>query len=106
MRTSKFQVHLVRSFFNAGGITAWYIAISIIPLADATALVLISPLFTTLATVIFLGEIAHLRRWTAMGIGIFDALIIIRPGFQSISIGFLYVILSIILGSGSRLFAK
>jgi drug/metabolite transporter (DMT)-like permease len=41
-----------------------------------------------------------------MGIGIFGALIIIRPGFQSISIGFLYIILSIILGSGSRLFAK
>jgi drug/metabolite transporter (DMT)-like permease len=106
MRTSKFRVHLVRSFFNAGGITTWYIAIAIIPLADATALALISPLFTTLAAVIFLGERAHLRRWTAMGIGILGALIIIRPGFQSISIGFLYVILSIILASGSRIFAK
>jgi drug/metabolite transporter (DMT)-like permease len=69
-------------------------------------LALISPLFTTLAAVIFLGEKAHLRRWTAMGVGIFGALIIIRPGFQSISIGFLYVILSIVLASGSRIFAK
>jgi drug/metabolite transporter (DMT)-like permease len=106
MRTSKIRIHFVRSFFNAGSITAWYIAIAIIPLADATALALISPLFTTLAAVIFLGERARLRRWIAIGIGIFGALIIIRPGFQSISIGFLYVILSISLMAGSRVFAK
>ena len=106
MRTRKFHVHVTRSFFNAGGLITWYIALSLVPLADATALALTSPLFTTLGAVIFLGERAHLRRWTALGIGIFGALLIIRPGFQSISIGFAYVVASIILASGSRIFAK
>jgi drug/metabolite transporter (DMT)-like permease len=106
LRTSKFHVHFIRSFFNAGGLTTWYIAISLVPLADATALGLTSPLFTTLGAVIFLGEKAHLRRWTALGVGILGALLIVRPGFQSVSYGFLFVILSIVLASGSRIFAK
>jgi drug/metabolite transporter (DMT)-like permease len=106
MRTRKLHVHVVRSFFNAGGIITWYIALSLMPLADATALALTSPIFTTLGAVMFLGERAHLRRWTALGIGIFGALLIIRPGFQSISIGFAYVVASIIFASGSRIFAK
>jgi drug/metabolite transporter (DMT)-like permease len=106
LRTSKFHVHFIRSFFNAGGLTTWYIAIALVPLADATALALTSPLFTTLGAAIFLGEKAHLRRWTALGVGILGALLIVRPGFQSVSYGFLFVILSIILASGSRIFAK
>lgn len=106
MRTSKFRIHFVRSFVNAGAVGAWYTALSLTPLADATALMLTSPLFVTLGAVMFLGERARLRRWIALGIGISGALFIIRPGFQTVSIGFLFVLLSIILGGGSRIFAK
>lgn len=106
MRTNKFRVHFIRAFFNAGAVGAWYTALSLTPLADATALALTSPLFVTLGAVLFLGETARLRRWVAIGVGIFGALLIIRPGFQSFSFGFLYVLLSIFLGGGSRIFAK
>jgi len=106
MRTSKFRIHFIRSFFNAGAVGAWYTALSLTPLADATALALTSPLFVTFGAVLFLGEKARLRRWIAISIGIFGALLIIRPGFQAFSFGFLFVLGSIILGGGSRIFAK
>lgn len=106
MRTSKFRIHFIRSFFNAGAVGAWYTALSLTPLADATALALTSPLFVTFGAVLFLGETARLRRWIAISIGIFGALLIIRPGFQAFSFGFLFVLGSIILGGGSRIFAK
>jgi drug/metabolite transporter (DMT)-like permease len=106
MRTNKLGMHLIRSFFNAGAVGAWYTALSLTPLADATALALTSPLFVTLGAVLFLSEKARMRRWIAIGVGIFGALLIIRPGFQSFSIGFGFVLLSIMLGGGSRLFAK
>ena len=106
MRTDKLGMHFIRSFFNAGAVGAWYTALSLTPLADATALALTSPLFVTLGAVLFLGEKARMRRWIAIGVGIFGALLIIRPGFQSFSIGFGFVLLSIMLGGGSRLFAK
>ena len=106
MRTTKLRIHWIRAFVNAGAVAAWYTALALTPLADATALALTSPLFVTLGAVIFLGEKARLRRWVAIGIGIFGALLIVRPGFQSFSFGFLFVILSIALGGGSRIFAK
>ena len=106
MRTTKLRIHWIRAFVNAGAVAAWYTALALTPLADATALALTSPLFVTLGAVIFLGEKARLRRWVAIGIGILGALLIVRPGFQSFSFGFLFVILSIALGGGSRIFAK
>ncbi len=106
MRTTRFRVHLARAFFNAGAVAAWYMAIAITPLADATALALTSPLFVTLGALMFLGERARLRRWIALGVGICGALIIVRPGFQTVSIGFSYVIVSIFFSSGSKIFAK
>jgi len=106
MRTTKIRTHIIRAFFNAGAVGAWYTALSMTPLADAIALGLISPLAVTVGAVLFLGERARLRRWIALGIGIFGALLIIRPGFQSFSTGFLFVLLSAVFGSGSRLFAK
>ena len=91
MRTSKFRIHFVRAFFNAGAVGAWYTALSLTPLADATALALTSPLFVTLGAVLFLNETARLRRWVAIGVGIFGALLIIRPGFQSFSLSLIHI---------------
>ena len=106
LRTTKFKTHLVRAFINAAAVAVWYIALALTPLADATALILTSPLFVTLGAVLFLGEKARMRRWTALIIGLLGAVIIIRPGFGSINVGFLCVILAALLGAGSRIFAK
>ena len=106
MRTTKIKLHIVRAFFNASAVAAWYMAIAITPLADATALALTSPLFVTLGALMFLGEKARLRRWIALGVGICGAMIIVRPGFQTVSLGFGFVMLSIFFGSGSKIFAK
>ena len=54
----------------------------------------------------FLGEKARARRWIALVVGLFGAILIIRPGFQSINVGLLFVILATLLGAGSRILAK
>ncbi len=106
LRTTRLPIHIIRAVFNAASICAWYIAISITPLADATALALTGPLFATLAAIIFLGERPRLRRWIALLIGLVGALVIVRPGFTTFSTGFIFVILSISCNSGSKMFAK
>ncbi len=106
MRTTKIRVHIVRSFFNAGALVGWYIALPITLFADATALALAGPLFSTLGGVLFLGERMRLRRWSALGVGAVGALIIIQPGFAAFSIGFMFVLLSAVSGSAARLLAK
>ena len=106
LRTNKLWLHIIRSFFNAASLTTFYIALAFTPLADVTALALAGPLFVTLGALFFLGEIIRARRWIALSLGLLGALIIIRPGFEEFSIGFLFVILSQICAAGSKLFAK
>lgn len=42
--------------------------------------------------ILFLGEVVRLRRWTAIIVGFMGALVIIRPGFQDIDRGVLFVL--------------
>jgi len=106
LKTTKFPVHFTRAFFNAGALICWYTALSMTPLGDAVALALTGPLFVTIGAFLFLGEFIRARRWAALAVGVCGALIIIRPGFETISIGFLFVLASALFGAGTKLFAK
>ena len=106
LRTEKFRLHVVRSFINVASLSTWYMALALIPIADAAALGLSAPLFLTIGAALFLGEAMKIRRWAAIGFGVVGALIIIRPGFGTLNIGFLFVILSGIFSAGTKLFAK
>jgi len=106
--TKRFALHALRAIFNVCSITTWYWAITITPLADATALSVTAPLFATLGAVLFLGEQMRLRRWVALLAGLIGGLIIIQPqhGFESFSTGYMFVLASCIFSSGSRICAK
>jgi len=55
-------------------------ALRIMPLAETTAIVSVSPLMVALLAARFLGETVGRRRWLAICIGFGGALIIARPG--------------------------
>ncbi|WP_282607525.1 DMT family transporter [Pelagibius sp. Alg239-R121] len=55
-------------------------AISLMPLADALAIIFVSPLVVTALSPWLLGETVGLRRWSAVLVGFLGACIIIRPG--------------------------
>jgi drug/metabolite transporter (DMT)-like permease len=57
------------------------VAVSHIPLATATAIGFVSPLFLTALSIPFLGEKVGPRRWAAIAVGFLGVLIVIRPGF-------------------------
>ena len=58
----------------------FFFALRYIPLADATAIGQVSPLFVTVLSIPLLGEKVRARRWTAVGVGLIGALVILRPG--------------------------
>jgi drug/metabolite transporter (DMT)-like permease len=105
MRTPNLARHVVRSFFNAAAVSCWYIALTLVPLADAVALSLTGPMFVTLGAILLLGERARARRWTALGVGAFGALVIVRPGFEAIGGGFMFVVLGAVFSASSKLFS-
>ncbi len=92
LKTNHFGSYAVRSTLNYGGMLLLVFALATLPLQDVTGLMFTSPLFTVLFVVLILGEGAGPRRWAALIIGFMGAMIIIRPGFQELSLGAIGVI--------------
>ena len=57
-----------------------------IPIAEVTAIGYVTPIFITVGAAIFLGERLRLHRIMGVLAGLLGALIVLRPGFQEISI--------------------
>jgi drug/metabolite transporter (DMT)-like permease len=76
-RTSRFGGHVVRSIAGATAMFCGFTALSLLPLADATAIGYASPLMTVVFAVLLLGERVHVYRWSAVAIGLFGVLIIL-----------------------------
>jgi drug/metabolite transporter (DMT)-like permease len=53
-----------------------------LPLAEATAIFFVAPLFITALSVPFLGEKVGVRRWLSVLVGLVGVVIVIRPGSE------------------------
>lgn len=80
-------VQVLRSAFLLLSTVFFFAAIALIPLADAIALVFVSPLIVTACSPLVLGEQVGLRRWSAVIVGFAGACIIIRPGLDVLQWG-------------------
>lgn len=73
---------------TAGGICA-VIAFTSLPLAEAYALIFLTPLFVTVLSRMLLGETVGRGRWLALIGGLVGVLLVVRPGFRELSLGHL-----------------
>jgi len=106
MHVPRFGLHALRGGLNGASMLIWFSALSLVPLAEATALSLTGPLFVTLGAMVFLGERVRTWRWVALLLGASGALFIIRPGFDALNIGMLFAVGSTVLAAGSKIVAK
>ena len=87
LRMNKPKLFFLRALINVGGMFAGFTALTLIPLAQVTALSFTGPLFVTIGAVLFLGEVIRARRIAGIIVGFFGTLIILQPGFTEISFG-------------------
>lgn len=104
--TVRFGTHFGRAVVNAASMLCWFTALSLLPLADATALSLLGPLFVMAGAVLVFAEPMRRNRWIALAVGAAGALVIIRPGLQAVNVGALLVILTVVLAGSSKLIQK
>lgn len=97
--TNKIRLHMLRAVINAVSMVMFFVGLSLTPIARATALAFTAPLFAALFSALFLGEVFRWRRWTAIFLGFFGALVILRPGFHALDLGSVLVLMSSILWS-------
>ncbi|MDP6883810.1 MAG: DMT family transporter, partial [Rhodospirillales bacterium] len=85
LRSRRVGMHVCRSLFMLGAAMTWFTAISLMPIAEVTALSFTTPLFATLGAALFLAERVGLRRAAAIGVGFAGAMIILRPGIETLT---------------------
>jgi drug/metabolite transporter (DMT)-like permease len=79
LKTNNLRSHALRSLSGTVSMFCWFIALTLLPLADFTAISFTAPMFLTVLAMLFLGERIHRYRWTALGIGFLGVLITIGP---------------------------
>jgi drug/metabolite transporter (DMT)-like permease len=105
-KTHRFPLHCLRGLLQTGAMLMFFYALTITPLAKTSALSFTSPLFASLGAIVILGERLRLRRTLALVFGFLGALIILRPGVESLQQGALLVVASSLLWSLAMLVIK
>jgi len=81
------KLHAARSLAGWGGVSLMFAAVTFIPLADATAISFLNPIFAMLLAIPLLGERVGKWRWLAAGIAIMGGVVLLRPGSGAIEPG-------------------
>jgi drug/metabolite transporter (DMT)-like permease len=104
--TNKLKMHFLRAFVAMAAMGAWFYAITVMPLPEATALSFTTPLFTAIAAIVLLKETAGKHRWSAIIIGFIGALVIIHPRPGAFNMASFIVLLAAIGWALSNVQAK
>ena len=80
VRTQRPGLHAIRCTAGIASMLCFFYALTLLPLADVTAINFTMPLFVTALSVPFLGERVGWRRWTAVVVGFSGVLLMVRPG--------------------------
>jgi len=79
--------HFWRTFVGTVSMVLGFYAVSMLPLADATALGFSQPLFSVCVAALVVGEKVRWRRWAATIVGFIGVLVMVRPGAGTLQPG-------------------
>jgi drug/metabolite transporter (DMT)-like permease len=79
--------HFWRTAMGTASMVLGFYAVSMLPLADATAIAFSQPLFSVVVAALVAGEKVRWRRWSATVIGFVGVLVMVRPGAGSLQLG-------------------
>jgi len=98
-RTRRPMAHLGRCLIGTGSMVLGFSALSLLPLAEASTISFVAPLFALALSAPLLGERVGLARWVAVAFGFLGVVIVMRPGGELPLLGTL-VALGAALGVG------
>ena len=101
-----FGLHIGRTVFGWGGVTLMFAAVAYIPLADATAISFLNPVFCMLLAIPLLGEKVGPWRWFAAFTALIGALILLRPGPDSFQLAALLALAAAVIMGMELIFIK
>lgn len=87
LATGKPLIHAGRGLLATGATFSFFLALTLLPLAESTAIAFTSPLFVTLFAIPLLGERPGAGQWMATITGFAGVLLIVQPGTEAFTIG-------------------
>jgi len=87
MRTDRLGRHIARNTVHYGAQFGWFLALTMIPLAQVVAIEFTMPIWTALLAVAFLGERLGAARIIAVALGLVGVTVIVRPGLEHVDPG-------------------
>ena len=91
LTTSQIPLHIIRVALAAGGVQLWVLGFSSgVPLWQMIALIMTSPFFVTIGSLLVLGETVTKERWISLVTGFVGAMIILSPWSDKFTIAMLY----------------
>jgi|TARA_B100001063_G_C16662304_1_gene501729 drug/metabolite transporter (DMT)-like permease len=100
------QKFVLRGLVHSIGVTLWFYAMSVMPVAEVTAIGFLTYIFVSIGACIFLKEKLHKHRLTAILLSFVGAMIILRPGFKIIENGQIGMLMATVVFTASYLIAK
>jgi drug/metabolite transporter (DMT)-like permease len=99
LRSRRPGLQFLRSLLMLATTLLFFLAVSHIDLATATAIAFVEPMAITILSFLLLKETVGVRRWAAVVVGFIGVLIVIRPGFGMAHIAVLLPVLSASTGA-------
>ncbi|MAF48988.1 MAG: RNA polymerase subunit sigma-54 [Rhodospirillaceae bacterium] len=92
LKTRKIGLIGLRGVLNAASLMLFFLAVTLVPVAEIAAYSFTTPLFVTVMAVLFLQERMGTRRWAGLFLGFLGAMVVLRPGAGAISVGAIYAL--------------
>ena len=83
LRSTRWRLHVFRGLCVVVANMSFFVGIAAMPLAEATAIFFVAPLFITALSVPFLRERVGIRRWMSIAVGLIGVVVIMRPGTEA-----------------------
>jgi drug/metabolite transporter (DMT)-like permease len=96
MKTRRPLLHISRNVIHYSAQYGWFLALTLIPLAQVVAIEFTMPIWTALLAVSFLGERLNIWKILAIVLGLIGVVIIVQPGAAQINSGQLIMVIAAI----------
>ena len=106
MRTVRFGAHVARNTVHYVAQFLWFLAITMIPIAEVIAIEFTAPVWVALLAVVVLGERMTAARVAAVALGVIGVVIVVRPGLDHVEMGQVIALLAAVGFGGSIILVK
>lgn len=87
VRTARLPQHTLRNVVHYAAQYGWFVALTLIPLAQVVSIEFTMPIWAAILAVLFLGERMNGRKWVAVLLGLVGVAVIVRPGTGELNAG-------------------